>query len=443
MRLHNKFCLAVLSRTSIVFSLLCVSVSPSSAADAQHPRALPEPLTLDYALAQVHQAHPSLSQGEAGIKAAEADKGLANARTGFNSRIVARLRYFEPASIVVDQSHDDHRLGLIVDKTLYDFGRSGSLVADADYRIASEQLKLKDIVHQRRIKIMRAYFDVLLADIQFYRYNEEMAVEFINFDKLKNRQELGQVSELTVIEAETKYKRIRKLRTRSQGLQRITRSRLAYIIGHAGDLPSTVSRPSNLPHLQRKLADAEVLQQKALDENAILLALRAEAKAAKNRIEAAEAESRPLLIGSAEANAYSRVRARNDAWRVNLVLTVPLTTGGSVDAATAKERAELYRINSELADQEEAIKQQVLELWLELESLMLQRDELLTQSDFRELSLDRSRALYEMEVKTDLGNAMVKVTETEREVLATEFNIVLAWEQLDVITGVMPVDLSE
>ena len=443
MRLYNKFNLEVLYQTSIISTLLYVSVSTSNAAEINQSRILPEPLTLDYALAQVHQAHPLLRQGEAGIRAAEADKGLANARNGFNSRVIARLRYFEPASIVVDQSHDDHRLGIIVDKTLYDFGRTGSLVNDANNRIKSERLKLKEILHQRRIKIMRAYFDVLLADVQFYRYNEEMAVEYINYDKLKNRQELGQVSELVVIEAETKYMKIRKLRTQSQGLQRITRSRLAYIIGHAGNLPSTVSRPTNLPHLQRKLPDAEILQQKALDTNPILRALRAEAMAAKSRIEAAEAESMPLLIGSAEANAYSRVRARNDAWRVNLILTVPITTGGRVDAATAKERAELYRVNAELADQGEAIKQHVLELRLELESLKLQREELITQSDFRELSLDQSRALYEMEVKTDLGNAMVKVTETEREVLATEFNIVLAWEELDAITGVAPVDISE
>lgn len=425
---------------------LCVlsfSAISTHATEVTHTSTLPEPLTLEYALSQVNLTHPSLRQVEASIKSAEADRELADARTGFKSRVIARLRYFEPSSVLEDQSHDDHRLGIVVDKTLYDFGRTGSLVDDANSRIESERLRYQETLHLRRIKIMRVYFDVLLADLQFYRYNEEMAVEYINYDKLKNRQELGQVSDLEVVEAESKYRKIRKLRANSQGLQRITRSRLAYAIGHAGDLPATVARPTNLPHLQRQLPEVEILQQKAMEANPVLRALRSEAMAAKSRIEAAEAESMPLLIGSAEANAYSRVRARNDAWRLNLILTVPITTGGSVDAATAKERAGLYRITAELADQEEAIKQQVLELWLKLESLRLQREELMTQSDFRELSLDRSRALYEMEVKTDLGDAMVKVTETEREVMATEFDIILAWEQLDALTGVTPADISE
>ena len=436
--------LKVLYRRLITFCFFSMSSATLLfATEATQTNVLPEPLTLEYALSRVTVAHPSLSQMEANIQSAEADKELASARTGFNSHIVARLRYFEPSSALQDQSHDDHRLGIIVDKTLYDFGRTGSLVDDANSRIESERLRYQETLHQRRINIMRAYFDVLLADVQFYRYNEEMAVEYINYDKLQNRHELGQVSDLEVIEAESKYRTIRKLRAQSQGMQRITRSRLAYAMGHAGDLPTTVSRAGDLPHLQRPLPEVEILQQKALDANPTLRALRAGTMAAKSRIEAAEAGSMPLLIGSAEANAYSRVRARNDAWRVNLILTVPITTGGSVDAATAKERAGLYQITAELADHAESIKQQVLELWLKLESLRLQRDELTTHADFRELSLDRNRALYEMEVKTDLGDAMVKVTETEYELLATEFNIVLVWEQLDAITGMKPIEISE
>ena len=95
-------------------------------------------------------------------------------------------------------------------------------------------------------------------------------------------------------------------------------------------------------------------------------------------------------------------------------------------------------MQAELADAEEQVRQQVLELWLRLDALRIQREEMTTASEYRELYLDRSRALYELEVKTDLGDAMVRLTETERDVLKTEFEIALAWEQLDLLLGRSP-----
>ena len=62
------------------------------------------------------------------------------------------------------------------------------------------------------------------------------------------------------------------------------------------------------------------------------------------------------------------------------------------------------------------------------------------QKDYRELDLDRSRALYELEVKTNLGDAMVEYTGAEREMVMTEFRIALAWEQIDNLTGLASYD---
>jgi len=77
----------------------------------------------------------------------------------------------------------------------------------------------------------------------------------------------------------------------------------------------------------------------------------------------------------------------------------------------------------------------VLELWLELDALLIQREQMQAQQNYRELSLDRSRALYELEVRTNLGDSMVRVTEAERQAMLTDFNIALTWEKMDVLTG--------
>ena len=425
---------------SIQFFILCLllissSVSLSLAQEEPKLSPLPEPLTLEYALSQLDITHPDLRINEAAIKAARAEQQQVESDRGIKSRIIGRLRWVEPPSFNPDRSHDDHRLGILVDKKLYDFGRTTSHLQAAQQNIESQQILYEDTRQQRRIEIMQHYFDVVLADLQFYQFNEAMAVAFIELDKRRDRNELGQVSDIQVLEQEAEYQRIRKLRFKSQNRQRLTRARLAYILGRPGQLPDTVSRPGNLPHLLRSLQEVEILQAQAIQNSNVLRALRTRIAAAQAQLAAARAGDNPVLYGSAQANAYSKERANYDKWRVGVQLEVPLTTGGRVDADAARQQAEIYRLQAELTAAEEQIKQTVLELWLELDALLIQRDQMRAQMDYRELSLDRSRALYELEVKTNLGDSMVRVTEAERQAVLTDFNIALTWERIDALTG--------
>lgn len=425
---------------SIRLFILCLllissSASLSSTQGETELSPLPEPLTLEYALSQVDIMHPDLQINEAAIKVARAKQQMLESDTGIKSRVIGRLRWVEPPSFNPDRSHDDHRLGLVVDKKLYDFGRTKSNLHAVQQNLESQKILYEDTRQQRRIEIMQRYFDVVLADLQFYQYNEAMAVAFIELDKRRDRNELGQVSDIQVLEQEAEYQRVRKRRSQSQNRQRLTRARLAYILGRPGQLPDTVSRPENLPYLMRPLPEVEELQAQAIQYSNVLRALRARLSAAQSQLAAARAGDNPVLYGSAEANLYSKERANYDEWRVGVQLEVPLTTGGRVDADAAKQQAEIYHLQAELIAAEEQIKQTVLELWLELDALLIQREQMQAQMDYRELSLDRSRALYELEVKTNLGDSMVRVTEAEREAMLTDFNVALAWEKMDALTG--------
>ena len=67
--------------------------------------------------------------------------------------------------------------------------------------------------------------------------------------------------------------------------------------------------------------------------------------------------------------------------------------------------------------------------------LKIKHEEMQVAMDFTELSLDKSRALYELEVTSDLGYSMVKFSEAERQLVQTNFEIALAWAQLDALSG--------
>ena len=407
----------------------------AEAGPPEKPGPMPEPLTLDFALAQVDVPSPGLQMNRAEVDAALARLQEADSSNNVRSWVEARVRYFEPPSFVQFDENFDNRLGIFVSKKLYDFGRQDSKLDAARKAVEGQRLLYQDARQTRRIEILRSYFDVVLADLQFYRYNEEMAVAFVELDKLRERNKLKQISDVDVMKQDSEYQRVRRLRVQSQNLQRLTRARLAYVLGRPGQLPDTVARPHNLPHLTRPLPEVEELQQRAVQNNRRLQALRVQIAAAEARVKEAQAGSMPILWGNAEASAYSLERAGYDPLRVELRIEIPIIDGGRTDADVAGQRAEVYRLRAELADATEQVRQQVLELWLELDALRVQREEMQVQTDYQELNLDRSRALYELEVTTDLGDAMVRVTETEQASLQTDFNLALAWEKMDVLLG--------
>lgn len=395
---------------------------------------LPEPLTLDLALNLIDQQHPNLRYVDAGIQNARSDLQQAQSNNDLTANLKATASWLEPSLLSTNQENEDHRLGLFVNKTLYDFGRRSAQIDAATNQVLSQNLHYLNAQQRQYITVMKRYFDVVLADLQFYRYNEEMAVAYIQFDKIQTRQKLGQFTEIDVAEKEAEYQRIRRLRTYSQNQQRVTRSLLAQALNKPDDLPATVARPE-LDVLSRKLPEIEKLQKTVNNNNPILRALRAELVTAKNNIQFARASDNPTLTGGLEAYSYSREISSSDKWRAKITLNIPLWSGGQVDAAVASAKANVYKLEAQLSQQELAAQQQVLELWLGIETLKIKHAETLAGMNFSELSLDKSRALYELEVTSDLGYSMVRFSEAERKVVKTDFDIALAWAQLDALAG--------
>jgi outer membrane protein TolC len=407
------------------------------AADQAPP--LPDPLTLEKALELADEPHPDLQISEAGIRAAEAE--LEEARSGDDMDIYLEgaLRYVQPPAYNPDQTHDDNQLTINLDKTLYDFGRTDSASNAAAKDLASSQLLNINARQLHRLAIMQRYFDVVLADLQFYRYNEEMAVEYVALDRLRDRHELGQVSDLALLEQEAAYQRIRHLRARSQNQQRLARSKLAQALNRPGQLPSTVV-PPDLSILSQPLPEVEQLQALAFRNNPVLKSLRERVAARRARVEAARAGDNPVVKGKLEAGTYSKERNSYDDWRAELSVKVPLYDGSRTDAAVAREKARLFELQSQLTRAERSVKEQVLELWLQLDDLKTQRDQRETETQYRELYLDRSRALYELEVKADLGDAMVRYTEAERNARETDYQVALTWARLNALLGQLHIE---
>jgi outer membrane protein TolC len=276
--------------------------------------------------------------------------------------------------------------------------------------------------------------DVLRADLEFRVQDEVMAIAYVQMDRARDRQELGQVSDIERLAAETLYQEARSARYQAQAEQRTRRVRLAEALNRPGQLSSALAEP-DLQIVGIEPPDLADLSAEVLQNNSYLQALRAGTEAARERLQASRALDRPIITGRAEANEYERHTGSSDPWSVGVQLEVPLYTGGRSSAERALARAELQRSKAELARAELALRQDVQSLWEEINVLRAGREEMRTRMDYRELYLDRSRTLYEMEVRTDLGDAMIVSSQARQRQAELEYQLLLNWARLNALRG--------
>lgn len=395
---------------------------------------LPDTLTLKYALSLADEPHPQLMLQEAKLREAQARQAMVDSDDDTQVALNGRLRAVEPPPNYSFLSHNDSVVSLTVTKELYDFGRQEARSKAAQASVSANQYAFLDARARRRLLIMRRYFDVILADLKFNRYNEEMAVAYVSYDRLRKRMKVGERSNYQVMKQEAEYQRVRYMKVVAENDQRRTRALLADALNHPGELPSDLARP-DLSVLKRKLPDYDALLAKAMAHNYKIRALQDELLAAQQEVAAARASNNPQLYGQVGVYDYARQLGGYDKYRAGIYIKVPLFTGSRTDAAVADAQAKLYRVQAELKYARLQLQQQLLGTWLDLQNLNARRKQMQVLSNYRDLNLDRSRALYEMEVTTDLGDSMVKVTDSEYLSKKADYETAEAWMRLDILTG--------
>ena len=413
-----------------LFAALLVAV----AAHAETLAPLPEPLTLADAIQLARPDLPAVELAAAAVDEGQAALSAAESLSGARLSAIGTLRVIDPSANADDREANDSHARLALRKRLYDFGYSQALQTAARESGAGNELRHLRARQQSQLDIMRAFFDVILADLQFARDNEAMAGAFIDFDRAQDRHELERISDVELLRLEAEYQRALLVRTDSAAMQRAARSRLAVVMGRPDDLVSDLVRPA-APDIDVELPDYQVLLQEVLQKDPELGALRAEVSAAQAAVSAARSENGPVLTGQIDAAAYNRETSSRHPLSAALVLEIPILTGGARDANIADARAKLRRSRAALRAREYSLRQQVLEHWQKLSSLRTQLKGLAVRGDYRELYLDRSRALYELEVKTDLGDAMTETSAVRLEVAAAEFEWLMTEARLAALAG--------
>jgi len=415
------------------FLLLLFVLSPLVVAENEIVP-LPEPLTLKAALAQATDNHPDIARQFAALSLAEAN--LAESRSEDDATLDLSLqgRHIDPADTALNQEHNDSRAKLILRKTLYDFGRSSQSANAGERFVESREKRLLLARVRKQKEIMQRYFDVLLADLEFAVEDEANSIRFVRFDNDKERHELGEISDVELLTLENEYQQQRLKRQRSEDRQRQTRARLALAINRPDRLSAELETPA-LPGNQNPLPEYKLLLKQARKNNLTLRSLDDELSALQSSRKAAKSERLPRLYLQLEAAEYEREIGSRDPFTAILGLDVPLYQGGRTNSLAAKVSARIAALKARYKAADYKLRQDILETWQNIQTLLSQAEQAEVLGDYRDLYLDRSRARYELELQTDLGDAMTEQSTARLFGTRTSFDLAIARETLVELTG--------
>lgn len=391
-------------------------------------------LTLSEALAAAEVAHPDLRLAEADRAAALAEQEAAAARSDLSVNVEAGLRYARPSS-GPDASLADNSLRLSARKSLYDFGRTAWSEQAARSTVDAREASLLEARERRRIEVMARFFSVLAADMQFVADNEYMAVAYVNADNARDRLKVGQMSASELAELESRYQEILVRRNASQARARIARAQLANAMNQPGQLAAELEDPK-LTANNLTLPDYEILLPIMQENNPRLRTQSALLEASRQRMEALRAENSPMLDAEVEAAGYSRETATRDNLRAGVVLTWPVYQGRRMSAQLAREQAQFHKLQAEADKLGMDLAEVLLEVWAEVDQLQRSvRAAARKQVEYRDLALEKARGQYEVELKSNLGDAMAATMEAKLRERRTEYQLVLAFARLQALLG--------
>lgn len=392
-------------------------------------------LTLDQALAAADAHHPDVAVIESDVAAAKADVMAAQARGDLTVTVDATLRQGRPSAANNNDWLADNVGHIVARKNIYDFSRTQLAVDAAQSELDARELDLLSSRDRQRLTIMARYFDVLNADHQYAADNELMAVAYVSFDNARDRMAIGQLSRVDVATLEARYQDIREKRNASLARQRSTRSALANAMNQPRLLAADLAEPE-LNENNVVVPDYEDLLPVIFKYNHNWLAQQAELTASQQRLVSLRHDTSPSLDAEVEAGDYSRVAATRNTVSAALVLTWPIYQGRRVDARMAKEQAQFQKLQATSAGLEMRLSQTLLDTLLDIEQLRNSaRPAAKKQIDYRDIALDRSRAEYELELKTNLGDSMAETMQAQQRASSVEYQLALAMAKLSALLG--------
>lgn len=410
-----------------VLLIICVLLSFSTQASE-----LPKLLTLGDVLKLAKKPNLDEQQQQINVKFNEIE--LQSQQDKYSTTFDLDLQLARRDNEILDDRNYSHAF-VKINKVLFD--QNIEIAQDvAKSALKNERFTLQQLRDEKIIQVMQAFFNIILADMRYETILERLAMSAIRADRVQDDFDIQDASEVALLEKQALTQIDVSKRIEGEAQQIITRAKLAQLLDITYEnRPDDLVKP-NLKHFFKKeLSEFEVWQKKVQSSNSELIELR--------RVLADLKQQRNFEVSNQEVIISSTIRlgeqtydsSKNGSWRTGLNFTMPFGQSYSQKKKTAEILAKIQQQQLRIDQHAQDLNQQSLTLWLKLKTLKQLNATLITELDYRDLYLERARANYEMEIKSDIGDAMSNLTDTEWKLTKNEFDFVLTFTQLQQLAG--------
>ncbi len=283
---------------------------------------------------------------------------------------------------------------------------------------------------------MHRFFDVILVDMQLETVLERLAISAIQADNVQDDFDINKASEVELLEKQAMTQLDVSKRIKVEAEQILKRAKLADILGiNYEDRPDDLIKPKLKHYFSKPFALLDELRKNAFKNNTTLQIMHRDLSSIKHQINSHKNDYGVVIKGNIRMGEQAYLREKNGKLRLGINLIMPLGNDNTRQQAIAKLGIQATQIELDIKQFKQNLSLRVLTLWLTLNELKQIQKSLTTELDYRDLYLERASAHYEMELESDIGDALTQFTNTEYKLAKNQFDFVITFEKLALLTG--------
>jgi outer membrane protein TolC len=296
---------------------------------------------------------------------------------------------------------------------------------------------LKLSQEERKISVMKTFFDTNLASLYHQYLLEQLAMDAIYHNRAKDFYPTGRISDVEVLEKETNMLLASAKNFNAEESIYNNKSRLATLLDMDVKKLPEIQRPKLKSYLEKEIPQNSKLLELAIKNDLKLQQLtdkleylNRKAKALKGNFDFQVGTI--AMIGN---EPQKTLEDENNRWEARVTLRVPLYDKEKNVNEIQKVQIERNKVQVSIDKYKSELSQKIDEIVSKLTYLGKLNKAYKTQFDYRNLYLEKSRTAYELDRQSDLGDAMVQLSKAEYELEKNRYEYVITYETLNLIVG--------
>ncbi|WP_173984086.1 TolC family outer membrane protein [Magnetospirillum sp. SS-4] len=398
--------------------------------------------TLSHVLAAAYSESPTLKAQRATLRAL--DERAVQAKSGERPTVtgtgkVGRGVFTDTSSREYDQMRNTAQYGVVISQPLYDGGRTGAAIKEADANIMAGRALLQKMEQDVLMQAVGAYLDVMRTEGVLRLNDRNVAALQAELEDAQRRNTVHETSQTDIAQVQARLSSAEAARAQAVGAVGAAKANFTNVVGYPPGALEPVPAPSSLP------ASLEEAIKLARTSNPLITSARQKAASVQYGIDVVESELMPHVSLDAEYDrqlGYSSAGSEQVASALLLKLRVPLYSSGSTEARLRAQKHLAGDASLQAAQSRRDVDEQTITAWNDLLRFRAEKVAKTAQIKSAEIALKGSR-LEEAQgqrTKLDVLNAQLELFYAQTAACSSLFQERAAAYRLLVAVGGMTVD---